>query len=67
VGLEGSNSKRSILVLRLSIYLQIIQIKAHSLEVSKERNAALTTGMLLKSVIEKHVSLLQQGINYGSI
>jgi hypothetical protein len=38
-------AKRSILVLRLSIYLQIIQIKAHSLEVSKKRNAALTTGL----------------------
>jgi len=36
-------AKCSILVLRLSIYLQIYIIKAHSLEVSKKRNAVLTT------------------------
>ena len=37
-------AKRSILVLRLSIlFYKIYIIKAHSVEVSKKRNAALTT------------------------
>jgi hypothetical protein len=40
---NGSLSKRSNLVLRLSIYSTKYIIKAHSLEVSKKRNAALTT------------------------
>ncbi len=39
-------AKRSILVLHPSIYLQIYIIKAHSLEVSKKRNAALTTCLM---------------------
>ncbi len=46
---KGSHIKCSILVLRLSIYLQMYINKTHSLEVSKKRNAALMTTLKEKT------------------
>ncbi len=60
---NGSLSKRSNLVLRPSIlFYKINIIKAHSLEVSKKRNAALTTCAFNNVITEVIVSKVFVGI-----
>jgi len=51
-------AKCSILVLRLSIYIQIYIIKAESLEVSKKRNAVLMTASTLGMVPKRAAQTL---------
>ena len=64
---NGSLSKRSNLVLRLSIlFYKIYIIKARSLEVSKKRNAALTT-MKNAAIVSKVPTSKQRGFKVNQI